>query len=90
MTYSLPKDLASVPNEKGDSIEVFLARMPHGEPAMLTASAAVIWSAAVELGEPAEIIPAVAEAFGVEGSAIEDEVHHFLAHLVERGLLCET
>jgi len=73
--------------EAADRIAVLDLDRP-GEPAVvLTGPGSAIWAAVDGRRDIAEIVAAVASAYGVEKSAVDADVREFLRELVARGLL---
>ncbi len=66
---------------------VVVAHLPDGPPYVLPASAASIWSAAVEGGDAAAVVARVAELCGAAAEVVDADVRALLTQLVQLGLL---
>ncbi|MDT0215574.1 PqqD family protein [Rothia sp. ARF10] len=83
--YSVPERVAHVERDADGLPQVFLMRLPDGEPVALEGTAALIWTFAAE-GET-DVATAVARAVGLPREEIADDVEAYLVRLVETGLL---
>jgi hypothetical protein len=64
---------------------VFVARLPDGPIMKLSATASIIWKAALGHGE--SLVSRVSEQIGLPAASIAADIDAFIADLVERGLL---
>ena len=83
--YSVPERVAHVERDADGLPQVFLMRLPDGQPVALEGTAALIWTFAAE-GED-DVAGAVAQAVGMPREEIADDVEAYLVRLVETGLL---
>ena len=83
--YRVPDNVAWIDGtDPGIDEELYLTVTPGGQTVLLKDSARVIW---LVVAEGRDVLPDVAELFGISPAEIEDEVNHFLDDLVSRGLL---
>lgn len=63
---------------------LYLMKVPHGDPIQLNDSAAAIWLAAIEGGDP---VASLADSAGVDPASITEQITQVLDQLVSAGVL---
>ena len=90
--YAVAADVAWVDAEHvGEArAEVYVARLPDGEPLLLRDGAWAIWHGVAQGGTVDDIVGHAADLSGAERDVIADDVARFVESLVARGLVVPT
>lgn len=84
MIYRRPSRVAFVVSE-GEEMQLHVKALPDGEVHVMVGAAAMIWRYAAE-GQ-SDVLALVSKELGLDPAVIQDDVAHFLDHLVEMQLL---
>lgn len=91
MTYAVPARMAHVlveSEDQGAGPDLYLMRLPDGDPLRLDGTAALIWLAAA--GGSPDVVTDVADAVGRPTNDIQVHVQDYLNLLMRDGLLEQT
>lgn len=87
-TYCRTQDLAVV--DRGDRVVLLNLDRLSSPPVVLEGSAAEIWRLIDGKVSETGLVAAVSEAFDVRPAAVRDDVHDYLRHLHDLGLITRS